>query len=539
MNEPLVAGPGGGARSGRPGRVYLVGAGPGDPGLLTLRAARLLRRADVVVHDALIGPGVLERIGTRAIRIDVGKRHRGRSTPQDRINEILVEAAANYRVVVRLKGGDPFVFGRGGEEILALQEAGVSFEVVPGITAAVGATAYAGIPLTHRDFASSVTFVTGHEDACRGEGRVDWRALGASDATLAIYMGVARLGSIADCLMTGGRDPGTPVAIVEWGTHARQRTVTAPLSEIARVAEERAVQAPALVVVGDVVSLRERIAWFDRRPLRGARVVVARSRAQRSLLAARFRRAGAEVHEYPLIRAVPARRTEALDQSFAGLPATDWLLFASVAAVEHFWSLLNATGRDTRALGGLRVAALGVATTRALRKRGVQPDLALRSFDPDTVAGEMRALGLRPGQRVVVPGDGQPSAVAAGIVRSGAVVDPLPVFRAEIDPAAMQAAERAADFAVLPSSSAARAFAEGLAGDRFTGRVVAIGPRTAAAAEACGLEVTTVAEAISFRGAVAAVRDLLRSDAAGGPSIPATAAASPSRGSAPGEQATP
>jgi uroporphyrin-III C-methyltransferase len=247
------------------GTVYLVGAGPGDPELLTVRAARLLRRADVVVHDALINPAVLGLARPTAERIDVGKRCGGRHTPQDAIHRTLIEAAGRARVVVRLKGGDPFVFGRGGEEALALSKEGIRFEVVPGVTAALGAAAYAGIPLTHRGVSRGVTFVTGHECASPGDEGVDWERLARSDDTLVVYMGAKSLGIVAERLIAGGRSPFTPAAVIEWGTYARQRTIEAPLRWIAERVEQAGIGAPALVVVGQVVALRRQLAWFESR----------------------------------------------------------------------------------------------------------------------------------------------------------------------------------------------------------------------------------------------------------------------------------
>jgi uroporphyrinogen III methyltransferase / synthase len=246
----------------RPGVVYLVGAGPGDPGLLTRRGARALRRSGVVVHDALIDTRLLELAPVAAERIDVGKRCGGRCTPQHEINDLLVRAAARARVVVRLKGGDPFVFGRGGEEALALVEAGVRFEVVPGVTAAVGAAAYAGIPLTHRHATSEVTFVTGHEDPSCENPSVDWERLAKGTGTLVIYMGMRNLPHLVEHLVRGGRPPETPAAAIQWGTWSGQRTVVAPLAELAGAVQRVALGAPAVIVVGEVVALRDRLEWF-------------------------------------------------------------------------------------------------------------------------------------------------------------------------------------------------------------------------------------------------------------------------------------
>ncbi|HET8656555.1 MAG TPA: uroporphyrinogen-III C-methyltransferase, partial [Longimicrobiaceae bacterium] len=360
------------------GRVYLVGAGPGDPGLLTLRAARLLRRAEIVVHDALISREILDLVPAAAERIDVGKRAGGKHTPQRLINRVLVEAAARARVVVRLKGGDPFVFGRGGEEALALREAGVRFEIVPGVTAAVGVAAYAGIPLTHRDVSSAVTLVTGHECAAGGE-RVDWDRLGRSSETLVVYMGVNSLPVTSARLIAAGRSPETPAAIIQSGTCPGQRTVTAPLSRIAAAADEAGIAAPALVVIGPVAALRDRLAWFERRPLFGLRVLVPRSRTQRSRLARNLAALGADVLEAPRMSIEPGA-SPALGAAVRELDRFAWVALTSPTAVERFWGELLEAGLDARALAGVRFACFGTTTGAALLKHGIRPDFARPTF---------------------------------------------------------------------------------------------------------------------------------------------------------------
>jgi uroporphyrinogen III methyltransferase / synthase len=490
------------------GTVYLVGAGPGDPGLITRRAARLLRRADVVVHDALVGEDILDLIGPRARRIDVGKRCGGRRTAQERINEILVEAARTARTVVRLKGGDPYVFGRGGEEALELAERGIRFEVVPGVTAGIGVGAYAGIPLTHRDFASSVTFVTGHEDACRGQSRIDWDALARVEGTLVVYMGLGGLELIARRLIRGGRAAGTPAAVVEWGTLARQRTVQGTLATIPGVTAEAGIRAPALVIVGGVVALRESLAWFDRLPLRGRRIVVARSRPQPSRIAHGLRRLGADVREFPALESVPARAGEGLDAAFASLPGCRGILFASPAAVSHWWREARSRGLDSRALSGLTVVSLGGATGRALQRRGIDADVGLRSFVPDSVLAEVRRAGLCPGQEILFPREAHfDSPVAAALREAGFAVREVEVYRtrwrSEVESRDGNALE-AADIVVLPSSNATRAVI-GAAPAGLGARIVAIGPRTLETALASGLTVHAVASKPTLAGVVDAV----------------------------------
>ncbi|HEY7769233.1 uroporphyrinogen-III C-methyltransferase, partial [Longimicrobium sp.] len=283
------------------GTVYLVGAGPGDPGLLTLRAAELIARADVLVYDALVSPAILER-ATAPRRIYVGKRGGEHTRTQDEINGILVELARENRCVVRLKGGDPFVFGRGGEEALILAKAGVPFEVVPGVTAGIAAPAYAGIPVTQRGMAASVAFVTGHEDPTKADTDVDWAHLARGVGTVVFYMGVGRMAENFRRLVEAGRAADTPAAAIEWGTYPRQRTVTGTLTTLPAIAREAGIGAPSLIVVGEVASLREQLAWWDRRPLSGKRIVVTRARAQASEFAAALEALGAETVQVPTVR---------------------------------------------------------------------------------------------------------------------------------------------------------------------------------------------------------------------------------------------
>lgn len=521
IDEKTSAGPG-----GRSGTVYLVGAGPGDPDLLTVKAVRLLKRADVIVHDALIGGEILRMVPSSARVIDVGKRCGGRRTAQSRINEILVDAAANAKTVIRLKGGDPFVFGRGGEEAIALAEAGVRFRVVPGITAGVGASAYAGIPVTHRDAASSVTFVTGHEDPTRAEARVDWDALARIEGTVVVYMGVGNLARISDRLVAGGRSPCTPVAVIEWGTLARQRTVEGRLVDIAERADAAAIRAPALVVIGEVAALRSRIAWFDTRPLTGRRVLVARSRPQPSRIAASLRRLGADVVDLPALRDVAEPLTGETEARLADLTGYAWLLFSSPAGVDHFWRLLRASGRDSRSLGAAKVASLGAATTTALRRHGIEPDVATRTFEVDAVASALATASGVSGLRVLFPRESNlGSAISVDLRDRGAAVDDLGVFRTVPDHRFAGHDDGHFDFVVLPSSTAARALLSTGVAVPPEACVVAIGPSTARVAEASGLAVDQVAAEATMEGVVAAIRRIAAASVNANESLPHPAVA--------------
>ena len=349
------------------GAVYLVGAGPGDPGLLTVRAHELLARCDAVVYDALANETLLDDARARGAELHfVGKRGGDdRSARQETINDLLVQLGGAGKQVVRLKGGDPFVFGRGSEEAQALAAAGVAFEIVPGITAGIAAAAYAGFPVTHRGLATSVTFVTGHEDPTKDELQTDWASLARAGGTIVLYMGVRRLPEIAAALAAGGLAASTPAAAVEWGTHPRQRTLHATLATIADRMRAEKMAAPVIVVIGRVAALGDEIAWFERRPLRGRRVAVTRASAQAATVVRQLAELGAAVVE------MPATRVEPLDQAplaraVERLAEYQWVMFTSQNAVRLFWSALRASGRDARALAGLRLCAVGPATADAL-----------------------------------------------------------------------------------------------------------------------------------------------------------------------------
>jgi uroporphyrinogen III methyltransferase / synthase len=499
------------------GTVYLIGAGPGDPELLTVRAARLLRRAGIVIHDALIGPGVLDLVPPGAERIDVGKRCGGTHTDQSAINRHLVEAAARARVVVRLKGGDPFVFGRGGEEALALREAGIRFEVVPGVTAALGAAAYAGIPLTHRGTSSAVRFVTGHECAGKDEEGVDWQQLARSEETIVVYMGVKGLAGAAERLIRAGRSPLTPTAVIERGTYASQRTVEAPLLHIARRAQEAGIGTPALVVIGQVVALRRQIAWFERRPLHGLRILVPRPHTEPSRLASRLRSLGAEVVELPRVQVLAPERPDLLRDAVRNIAAYGWLVFTSPTAVERFADGIRSEGRDARALAGLRVASFGRATAAALRRIGIRADVAEAGFAPSAAAAAMSAAGGLKGARVLFPRNGLAlSPLAARLSQLGARVDEVEAYR-EVIPAAgaqelrdgLQAGR--IDVIAFSSSASVRCYVDALGPDVAQARVAAIGAETARTVLSLGLPLHVVPGSVSLSGMIRGIRENIQS----------------------------
>jgi uroporphyrinogen III methyltransferase/synthase len=460
------------------GRVFLVGAGPGDPGLLTVRALELIAAADVILHDRLVPAGALAAARPEAEILYVGKEAGGESVAQPETERLMAEHARAGRTVVRLKGGDPFVFGRGGEEAEALRQAGIPFEVVPGVTAGVAAPAYAGIPVTHRELASAVAFVTGHEDPAKPESALDWKALAAFPGTLVLYMGVRRLEEIARELVSAGREPEEPAAVVERGTLAGQRAVQATLGTLAAQVREAGIRPPAVTVVGEVAALRERLAWWEDRPLRGRTVAVTRARAQAAGLAQRLRGLGAEVVEAPAIRIVP-RAGDPPD-----LAAYDLVCLTSPNGVALLWERLRTTGRDSRALAGVTVAAIGPGTAGALRERGIEPDVV-----PERSVAEALVEALRdvPVRRALVARASEARDVLPDALRDrGADVDVLALYDTVAEPLGPDVldAVRTADYVTFTSSSTVRFLLEAAGGDAGIldgARVVSIGPVTSQA----------------------------------------------------------
>jgi uroporphyrinogen III methyltransferase/synthase len=479
--------------------VYLVGAGPGDPGLLTRRGAELLTRADVVVHDRLADPRLLDLAGERAERIDVGKSP-GAPVAQDEINRLLVERGRAGQTVVRLKGGDPFVFGRGGEEALALAAAGVSFEVVPGVTSAVAVPAYAGVPVTHRGRATSFTVVTGHSRNALDR-ETNWAALAAAGGTIVVLMGVAHRAEIAARLIDAGLDPATPAVAVTWGTRPTQTTVRTDLAGLAAAR----VEPPATIVIGEVAGLD--LGWFDRRPLFGRRVVVTRPPGQASRLSGLLAELGAVPVEVPAIRfADPADGGAALRAAAEALTAGEyrWVVFTSGRAVERFVPLL----RDARAFGAARIAAIGPGTAAALAAHNLHADLV----PPEFVAESLLDAVPSGSGRVLIPR----AAVArdvlpAGLRAKGWTVEVVEAYRTEParpGAAALQAAA-AADAITFTSSSTVTGYLEVAGRPAVPPFVACIGPVTAEAARSAGLRVDVVADVHTVDGLVAALRATL------------------------------
>jgi uroporphyrinogen III methyltransferase / synthase len=517
--------------SARAGVVYLVGAGPGDPGLMTARSLELIASADAIFHDRLIPPGALDGARAEAELVYVGKAPGAPSVPQEEIGARLIASAQAGKSVVRLKGGDPFVFGRGGEEGEALRVAGVEFEVVPGVTAGVAATAYAGIPVTHRDDASAVAFVTGHEDPEKDGTALDWEALAGFPGTLVFYMGVKRLADNAAALIEAGRDPEEPAAAVERGTMDGQRTVVATLGTLAEAVEREGIGAPALIVMGPVVERREALAWLERRPLHGRRVIVTRARVQASGLAATLRALGAEVVELPAIRIEPRIESEEVRRAVERIGEYALVCLTSPNGVHLLFEALADAGLDARALGrapeqrqvgeveagseaetlsqrGTVITAIGSGTARALAQHGITADVVPERFVAEALVEALAPVQVE-GRRVLVARAAEARDVLPDALRErGAEVDVIPLYetvRGQPEPEAVEAAQ-GADYLTFTSSSTVRNLTEAL-GDRFPAgaRVVSIGPVTSEAARAAGLDVQIEAECHDVDGLVAAL----------------------------------
>ncbi len=458
------------------GRVYLVGAGPGDPGLLTVRARELLAQADVILTDRLVPPGIFD--GLEAEIVDVGKVGGGEQVPQDETNRLLVEHARAGRLVVRLKGGDPFVFGRGGEEALLLRRAGIPFEVVPGVTAGVAASAYAGIPVTQRGMAAGVAFVTGHEDPAKPETQLDWPALAAFPGTLVFYMGVRALPRIADRLIAGGRSATEPAAVVQRGTLGDQRVVVSTLAKLPNAALEAKIRAPSITVVGPVAELARELAWLgEARPLAGVGVAVTRARAQASALAGRLRALGADVVEAPAIAIEP------LDTALPTVGDYDLLCVTSPNGATR---LLEEV-RDARALAGPRIAAIGPGTARALRAGGIEADVVPERAIAESLVDALRDVPVT--RALIVRAQEARDVLPDALRERGAQVDVVALYRTVAAPldVAARAAVESAQYVTFTSASSVRNVLD--AGAELHGpRLVSIGPVTSAMLREHGLE---------------------------------------------------
>jgi uroporphyrinogen III methyltransferase/synthase len=501
--------------------VYLVGAGPGDPGLLTVRGRELLESCDAIATDSLANPLIVaaaQRANESVEVHDVGKRGgSSESASQEDINALLVRLGREGKRVVRLKGGDPLVFGRGSEEAQALAAAGVPFEIVPGVTAGIAVPAYAGIPVTHRGVATAVTFVTGHEDPAKAETQTDWAALARAGGTIVLYMGVKTLPRIAAALVEGGLSPDTPAAAVQWGTHARQRVVTATVTTLVDAVSREGLSAPVITVIGDVVNLREEIAWFDRRPLFGKRIVVTRASAQAAGLRAALVELGADVIDVPSLRVEPLEAAP-LRAALAELSRYDWIVLTSQNAVWLLWKTLREMGLDARALAGQRVACVGSSTRDALLERGLAADLVPERYFAEGILEAMQERSDVAGARVLyLAAEGARDLLPSGLRTLGCDVNVVHLYRTLPEGAASEElrsalADGKVDVVTFASGSAVRGYVDAV-GDVLARRApaVTIGPTTSEAVRAAGIPLAAEADEASIAALVSAVsNDLAR-----------------------------
>ncbi|MBT5903581.1 MAG: uroporphyrinogen-III C-methyltransferase [Opitutaceae bacterium] len=508
-----------------PGMVYLVGAGPGDLGLVTQRARELIRRANVLVYDYLVHPDMVEWVRSDCEVVYVGKKAGFHSMPQDEIEALLVKHAKAGKRVVRLKGGDPYVFGRGGEEARALAADGIAFEVVPGITAALAAGAYAGIPLTQRNTSSSLVLVTGHEDPTKHELQVDWPQLGAlKNTTLAIYMGMSRLSDILAGLREGGLAADTPAAVVQWASLGRQRSAVGTVSDIVDRVAEAGLKAPSVIFIGEVVTHQQSVDWFENLSLFGRRVVVTRTRGGNSVLRSKLEHLGAEVIELPLINVVPAVEKEALVDVFSELGMYDWVVFTSANGVRIFFEHFLRAFDDIRALGLLRFACVGDATAEEIERHRVKVECKPKIATAEGLAEALIATGSLDSAKIIaITGNLNRDSLVKKLEAARAIVDILPLYRTEkLDMAESAAAqdfrERGADAVLFASSSAADAFADqteelSLGAEAAKPLFGSMGPQTSETMKERGLEVDFESRKPGLDGFIAKLIETLDSTA--------------------------
>lgn len=494
------------------GTVFLAGAGPGDPGLLTLRVAELLSDCDCVVHDYLVNPAILARIPAHVERHFVGKRGGRASASQDEINRMLIELAQTHARVLRLKGGDPFLFGRGGEEAAALAEAGIPFEVIPGVTSGIGVPAYAGIPVTHRAASSVVAFATGHQ--AKGETEdLDWAGL-ARIETVVLYMGMHKLAQNCAALVAHGRAADTPACAIQWGSYARQRVVVGTLATLPHLAAEAKLGAPAITVIGEVVRYRDKIRWFDNRPLSGRRVVVTRSREQASDLCDLLGRVGAEVVEAPVARQAAPTSWDDLDAALRALGTFRWVVFTSANAVRFTWERLRALKLDARAFATSSIAAVGPSTAAVLASHGLTADLVPHHYDAASLATALVARAAQPPSVLLPQADNARPLLRDHLHAAGCAVTTAIAYRTVPEPFTLDP-ELPVDAVTFASSATVERFVAGLGQERIAAlitagcRFYAIGPQTAATLGAHGLPIAAMAEEATIPALVqAVVRDL-------------------------------
>jgi uroporphyrinogen III methyltransferase/synthase len=494
------------------GKVYIIGGGPGDPGLITVRGVECLQKADVIVYDYLIGREILDYAKKDARLIYVGKKGGDHTVSQDNLNRILVEEAVKGNIVARLKGGDPFIFGRGGEEAQVLAEAGIPFEVVPGVTSAIAVPAYAGIPLTHRSFTSSVTFVTGHEAPAKEQSRIDWQSFNA-DGTIVFLMGVKNLSRIVEQLTANGKDPETPAAVIRWGTTPDQETVTGTLENIVARTEEKHFSPPAIFVVGDVVTLREELNWFENKPLSGKGVVITRPEEQSGDLTALLRETGARVIIFPTIQIVPPDRFDDLDQAIDAITIYDWIIFTSANGVKFFFKRFRELKKDIRDMKGPGICAIGPATASSIENMGLRVDIVPDEYISEGVVKAFEGRNLQ-GKKVLLPrAEIARDIIPDGLSKLGATVDVITAYRTvnsgrKKDELYYWIKQNKVDVITFTSPSTVTNFIDIIGNNERLPeniKIACIGPVTSAAAQEAGLNVDIMQGPYIISGLVKAI----------------------------------
>ncbi|MBO8159507.1 uroporphyrinogen-III C-methyltransferase [Thermosyntropha sp.] len=497
------------------GFVYLVGAGPGDPGLFTRKGEQVLKKAEVVIYDRLVSEKILALANPEAEFIYVGKASNQHTMPQEEINRLLVEKAAEGKIVVRLKGGDPFLFGRGGEEALYIREHGFDFEVIPGITSAIAVPAYAGIPVTHRDATSTLAIITGHEKPDKKESSIKWEHIATGAGTLVFLMGIENLEFICHHLVTNGRSPDTPVALIRWGTLPGQEVLTGTLADIADKVKQKAFKPPAVIVVGEVVTLREQLKWLENKPLWGKKIVVTRARAQASLLADKICALGGEAIEFPTISISPLSDLHLLDNALCNIEHYDWIIFTSVNAVQIFFERMKKCGIDIRDLKGINLCAIGPATREKLEDRGLKAEALPDEYRAEGILAMLESK-IKRGQWVLLPrAKGARSLLPETLRRWGAHVNEIYLYEAV--PMSSVSAENKekilkgmVDYITFTSSSTVSNFVKILGRENIKGisgkvKIACIGPITAETAEKEGFRVDLVAKEYTIDGLLDAI----------------------------------
>lgn len=506
------------------GKVYLVGAGPGDPGLITLKGLECIKEADVLVYDRLANPVLLDYAPGEAEHIYVGKLPDRHTLPQEKINVLLVEKALEGKTVTRLKGGDPFVFGRGGEEAELLAKEGIAFEVIPGITSAIAVPAYAGIPVTHRDFTSTLAIITGHEDPTKGSTDIDWAKISTGIGTLVFLMGIANLSSIVEKLLEYGRGPSTPVALIRWGTLSEQQTLVGTLDNISLKAREINFKPPAIIIVGEVVSLRTNLQWFEKRPLWGKRVVVTRSREQASQLSEKIRSLGGEPVEFPTIQVVPPSDYRPLDEAINKIEDYRWLIFTSVNGVKHFFERLSILQKDIRNLQGIHLCAIGPKTKESLEEKYLKVEYVPSEYRAEAIIKQLKGK-VKAGEKVLLPrADIARKDLSQSLQQMGAMVDDVVAYKTirgkgNAELLRQDLRDGLISLVTFTSSSTVKNFVELLGEENIKDllkgvSLASIGPITTKTAEDMGLHIDIEAEEYTIDGLVNAI--LARASGKGG-----------------------